>query len=104
MVHWLYVQKFGEIPKGLVMRHICDNPLCVNVDHIILGTHKDNSQDMVERGRQAKGEKNGRAKLTWDSVREIRADKITSNRALAKSLGVDTELVRLIRLNRIWKE
>lgn len=41
----------GEIPKGMLIRHTCDNPLCINPDHLILGTPKDNHDDMVARGR-----------------------------------------------------
>lgn len=40
-----------EIPKGLLVRHICDNRKCVNPDHLILGTYKDNYDDAVKRGR-----------------------------------------------------
>jgi hypothetical protein len=46
-----YFMERGELPAGLVVRHSCDNPGCVNPKHLIEGTHKDNSQDMVRRGR-----------------------------------------------------
>jgi hypothetical protein len=46
----------GEIPTGLLVRHTCDNRKCVNPEHLIVGTHQDNSNDAVERNRQAKGE------------------------------------------------
>lgn len=43
----------GEIPKGMCVLHQCDNPPCLNVQHLFLGTHKDNSQDMSRKGRAA---------------------------------------------------
>ena len=62
----------GPIPPDMCVRHTCDEPSCVNPEHLLLGTQQDNMRDKVERNRQAKGEKNGSAKLTEDIVREIR--------------------------------
>lgn len=49
----------GPIPPGLEVRHICDNPPCVNPDHLSPGTHKENMEDMAARGRAATAQ-NGR--------------------------------------------
>ena len=48
----------GKIPEGLIIRHTCDNPMCINPDHLIVGTNSENSKDMVKRGRSLKGNKN----------------------------------------------
>lgn len=60
------------IPAQLLVRHTCDIACCVNPAHLILGTDSDNMRDKVLRGRSSTGEKNGRAILTEESVKEIR--------------------------------
>ena len=67
-----YTLHKGEIGEGLVIRHTCDVRACVNPNHLIIGTPKDNINDMVERNRQAKGINCCNTKLTEDDVREIR--------------------------------
>jgi len=52
---YLWEQKFGEIPKGKILMHTCDNVLCVNIDHLIPGTHKENMADMKSKGRTRNG-------------------------------------------------
>lgn len=58
--------------KGLCIAHKCDNPICVNPDHLEQITLAQNIYDCVERGRSAKGNKNQNAKLYADAVRDIR--------------------------------
>lgn len=56
-----------------VVRHTCDNPSCVNPRHLLVGSNLDNVADRFERGRSAKGEANGWAKLTAEDVAQIKA-------------------------------
>lgn len=63
----------GPIPNGYDVCHACDNPPCVNPDHLFLGTRKDNMVDMRRKGRAAANERHPQAKLTDGQVAEIRA-------------------------------
>ena len=75
----LYIQKYGEIPKCLVLRHLCNNAWCCNINHLKVGTQKENAQDMIKCGRSmlgkhnisAQGEKNKNHKLNNQQVKEI---------------------------------
>jgi hypothetical protein len=93
-----YELHFGEIPEGMHVMHKCDNPACVNPQHLSLGTHLDNMRDMYSKGRRkpATGMKNGAAKITESMARRIVSDK-TPSEALGKLLGVSGSRVRQIR-------
>jgi len=66
-----YIYAYGMFPQGLLVCHHCDNPSCCNPAHLFLGTDTDNSADKVAKGRHARGENHGFAKLTEDNVRDI---------------------------------
>lgn len=75
-VHVLsYIETYGAIPEGKVVRHKCDNPPCSNPKHLMLGSHAENTQDKIARNRQARprGESNPSAKLDENCIREIRS-------------------------------
>ncbi len=65
-----YQLTFGQIEPGMCICHHCDNPKCVRPDHLFMGTHKDNAQDKVRKGRQRRIV--GNWKVTPDQVRNIR--------------------------------
>ena len=98
-----YELAYGPIPVGMVVRHTCDNPPCVNPDHLILGTSADNTGDARQRGRMCCGVKHPKAKLNDSAVRAIRAlrGKMTL-KAIATLYGVSISLVHAVQSGRIW--
>ncbi len=101
---WAYAHRVAvNATKGQVVRHLCDNPSCVNPEHLQIGTHKENSEDMVKKHRQAFGEKAGNAKLTWNEVTKIRQLTGVSSRSVAKLFGISKTNVLDIWKNKIWK-
>lgn len=108
-----YEIKNGPIPKGLWILHKCDNPTCMNPDHLFVGTAKDNTQDMIKKGRKAdtsvlpkaKGIGHGNAKLTDEQVHQIREEYpfVKSHRKLAKKFGVTKTVITNILGGIGWK-
>lgn len=103
-----YLEAHGltRIPPGLQVHHLCDNPSCVEPDHLTLGTPKQNVEEAVERDRwpSKAGAKNGRAKLTEQDVLEIRERHARGEkRALvAERFGVSPTLISQIVSRRVW--
>lgn len=90
--------------RGLQVLHKCDNPACVNLNHLQLGTHQENMRQRDERGRRAPpiGVKNGRAKVTEKQVRAIRKDK-RPPRFLAREYPIPYSTIQKIRQRVTWK-
>ena len=91
----------GSIPDEMCVLHKCDNPPCVNVGHLFLGTHADNVADKVAKERQNRGETHGRRKLTTAQVRRILADART-HADIAKTYGVTQGHITDIKNGKKW--
>jgi DNA-binding XRE family transcriptional regulator len=101
-----YELHHGPIPDGLLVRHKCDNPPCVNPDHLEVGTKADNGRDMMERNRYHyfRGSDHHAAKVTEQDVRVIR-QRIASGvtcRQLAAEYGVNETTISAIKRRRTW--
>lgn len=93
----------GPIPDGMVVRHACDTPSCINPNHLLVGTQQDNANDREIRGRRnVWGERVGTAKLTEREVQEIRSSDL-SNADLARQHSVDKSNIWAIRAGKSWK-
>lgn len=107
-----YRMLVGEIPAGKQINHDCDNPGCVNPKHLYLGTQSDNVQDALNRGRHRYkspnlcGANGPSAKLTWDTVEEIRTRYAVGGVTqvqLAKEFGVTQPDIHEIVRRKSWK-
>ena len=87
--------------KNEIVRHVCHNPMCVNVKHLRLGNHRDNMNDMVRANRQAKGYN---SHLTPYDVFLIRIFALFAlQRRIAKAFGVTQETISRIVRYKTWK-
>ncbi len=100
MAHrYSYELHYGSIPEGFDCLHKCDNPACVNPDHLFLGTHQDNMTDMVKKGRVAK-------KLTKQDVLNIRqlyTSRKWRQKEIAKRYNVHQSHISYIVNYKYWK-
>lgn len=107
LAHRIAWEEFvGPIPDELWVLHRCDNPPCCNPDHLWLGTHLDNMQDMARKGRSGiyRGEQLWSAKLTEECVRSIRRMHASgvSKGTLCGHFGVGRSAISLIVRNKRW--
>jgi len=109
-----YALTHGSCPPDKMVCHKCDNPPCVNPDHLFLGSGFDNMRDMVSKGRVARGgnhgewvsgEKNHRAKLVASQIVEIRRLRAAGAECkdIAKKFGIHRTNVSLIANGQRWK-
>lgn len=92
----------GDIPKGMLIMHTCDNRPCCNPNHLQLGTYKDNNQDMANKGRCRGvfqgGVKNKNSKLTIEQVNKIRSisdkDETFDIKEMSKEYNVSISVIR----------
>lgn len=101
-------RRHGPLGK-LGALHSCDNPACINPDHLRPGTQKDNVADMRSRNRHHtipppvhRGGDHWQARLTEDDVRYIRASK-EPQKILAAKFGIDPSAISMVRTRRTWK-
>lgn len=101
----------GEIPDDLFVLHRCDNPYCVNPDHLFLGTQADNMKDCAAKGRlrfQRPGIKRHRQKLTKEIGDKIRAEYVPNTRGkgpvvLGRKYGISPQSVQAIISGRSYR-
>lgn len=99
--------EIGPIPEGIQVLHWCDNPPCVWIPHLFLGTHQDNIDDKMRKGRYRRivGEQQSNAKLTWEKVDSIRRRWSQGNvtqMEMAAEYGVNNSIICEIVHNKRW--
>jgi predicted XRE-type DNA-binding protein len=101
----IYKNAYGDIPYNKLVCHTCDTPSCANINHLFLGSAIDNSQDSVRKNRQAKGEKNGNAKINDYIVKQIKRlyynDKL-SQKKIGEIFGIYQTTVSSVLRGESW--
>lgn len=103
-----YEEWKGEIPNGYFVCHKCDNPRCINPEHLFVGTRQDNIDDRERKGRNIVkfGEDKSNSKLTMKDVKDARwerAYKGTTYQALADKYGVGKHTIMNAIKGKTWK-
>lgn len=101
-----YRHFYGDIPSGMVVMHKCDNRLCINPVHLALGTYKENSMDMVRKGRVSRGEHKPNSRLTRNGVIRIRHISKTQGlpqSKIAEMFGVSRRTIGKVLSGETWR-
>ena len=94
----------GSIADGMAVCHSCDNPLCCNPEHLWTGTAGDNNRDRAAKGRSARGERHGKAKLSEAQARQALAMSRSglSQRKVAAFFGVSRGAIQALVEGKNW--
>jgi hypothetical protein len=103
-----YELHHGKLEKGDYVLHSCDNPPCVNPDHLRKGTQSENIREAILKGRKfvpiASGEANPRSKLTLVQAKFIKAHPELGHKHIADMFGLSPNCIRGVRIGRTWKD
>ena len=96
----VWTEHYGEIPEGLMVRHLCHNPECINIEHLALGTAKENRQDDIDIGRNICPPV--KRIFTDQQIYDIRNSQ-KSGEALSKEYGVSASTIGQIKNHKTYK-
>ena len=106
MSRYIYTIQYGPISNGLVVRHTCDNPCCINPMHLEIGTQLENISDATSRGRINRGSSVPTAKLTEEIAKSIREEykyRNVTQEQLADKYKISRSMISFIVNGVCWR-
>lgn len=100
----MYTLMLGDIPKGMELMHSCDNPRCINPNHLTPGTHAQNIAEAYAKGRKfvPQGDRHPRFSFTEEQARRIVSSDISASE-IAAEFGVSKSSIYRLRNGSTWK-